>query len=294
MRQFSRTVAPDTKKAHTLIGLMKHFNWNKVVILSSTDPVWSETAQFLNNTLTSEKNEVLQPGAFESGKVNDATLTQIKRSGFRIVILMAFKGDTETVAEKAHENKMLDKGWAWILLEKRSSKILRLQGWLFIRPLLSLTSESAFAKNVSDYGKKYFNAITSPDKVDLTFSAALYDAIMLYAEVATNLLSEGKDLRGKTFGKEVTRALRSTTIQGIANTRVRLDSKGDRNEVSYEVMNYVNTGDDELDSVVVGKCTSANNQNCQYTETQKPLWPGNSTTPPADGGTASTHSFSFC
>ena len=113
--------------------------------------------------------------------------------------------------------------------------VTEMAGWLWLRPLLPSDGMQAFAEEVSYYAKSRFNFTVSADSVDLTYSIALHDAIMLYAHAATKVLSEGGDLHD---GRAVTAAVRSTTIKGVGGSVVALDQSGDRNE-SYEVMNYM-------------------------------------------------------
>ena len=108
------------------------------------------------------------------------------------------------------------------------------------------------------------------------FSAAMYDAVMLYAHAATRLLAEGGDLRN---GTAVAAAVRSTRFTGVAGTVVALDSSGDRIE-SYEVMNYVLESSGKMSSVAVGKYDSELQQYQKYERAV--VWPGNTSEVPPD------------
>ena len=94
--QFSRTVAPDTSKGPALVAFMQHYNWRNIAILSSTENVWIEASSGLSRQL--EADSVLKPAPFERGSVKDATLSEIQRSGFRIVLLLASEKDTQAVS----------------------------------------------------------------------------------------------------------------------------------------------------------------------------------------------------
>ena len=140
--------------------------------------------------------------------------------------------------------------------------------------LLSIPEE--FAKQVSGYSKSHFNLTVSPDSVDLPYSAALYDAIMLYAHATTKMISKGGNLHD---GEAVTAAVRSTTFTGVTGTVVALDSNGDRFE-SYEVMNYVLEEGDVMSSVAVGVY---NRTLQQYKAYERALvWSGGTTEVPVD------------
>ena len=184
--------------------------------------------------------------------------------------MLASDADTRVVASSAASNSMYT-GWAWLVLDA-----CPIAGWLYVQPLLPSDGMQAFAKQVSDYSKSRFNITITAESVDLTHSVALYEAIMLYAHAATKVLSEGGNLGD---GQMVTKALRTTTFEGLGKSVVALDNKGDRIE-SYEVMNYVLEADGQIGSLPVGMYNSTKKQYRAYN--WEVVWPGNTTTVPAD------------
>ena len=128
----------------------------------------------------------------------------------------------------------------------------------------------------STCGKCPPDLIVTPDSVDLAYSVALFDAIMLYAHGATKMMSEGGSLRN---GLAVTAALRNTSFTGVGGTTIALDNHGDRIE-SYEVLNYVLEAGDVMRSVAVGVYDCEVRQYRAYERVV--LWPGNTTNTPAD------------
>jgi ABC-type branched-subunit amino acid transport system substrate-binding protein len=217
--------------------------------------------------------EVLKPAAFEPGAFRDAAMSEIGRSGFRIVLVLSYDADAQTVASLGRRESMTT-GWAWLVLAEMLS-VPAMAGWLSFRPFLG-SGTKAFAKQVSDYSMSHFNISVRADSVDLAYSAALYDAIMLYAYSATKVLSEGGDLRD---GEAVTAALRNTTIEGVGGSAVALDSNGDRIQ-SYEVMNYVLEVGDVMGSVAVGIFNSTLREYKVYERAV--VWPGSTMEAPAD------------
>ena len=253
--QFSRTVGSETSKGPTLIALMRHSGWRKAVILMSTDDVWFQSGLQLAKQLHADGIQVLKPAAFEPGLFRDATLQEIKRSGIRIAILMAFDDDLIRVASRAALEGM-STAWAWIMIDYgcNDCSALLYMGWLYIRAFLPSEGMQGFAKQVSDYTRSSFNITISKDSVSLDFSAALHDAITLYAHAATKVLSVGGDLHD---GEAVTEAVRSVSFEGVGGGLVALDEHGDRIQ-SYEVMNYVVETDARVVGVPVGVYDSAN------------------------------------
>ena len=257
-------------------------------MLTSTEEVYFKSAFGLAKQLRADGMKVLKPAAQEPGEFTAESLTEVKRSGFRVVFLLSFPASTKSVASIAHKEGM-DTGYAWII-SYLVPPVPEMRGWLYMRPLLGSEGMQKFAEQVSNYSQLGFqpskaqcqdrndtnmygttcsqvlldceatgitwykpdqtNAQACPvtcaacvswdiptnaDLVDLTYSVALHDAIMLYAHAATKVLSEGGNLRD---GQAVTEAVRSTTFEGVGNRLVALDQHGDRIE-SYEVMSYV-------------------------------------------------------
>ena len=179
---------------------------------------------------------------------------------------MSYAPDLQTVVTSAKREGMM-KGWCWVVTEDW----FKTEGWLLVRPFcgLSLDEVGTFASKVSEYTKSYFNHTISADAVDLTYSAALSDAIMLYAHAVTKVLSKGGNL---SDGRAVTAAVRSTSFAGIGGRAVRLDKNGDRID-SYEVVNYVREEGDVTSSVGVGVFNGTLMEYEAYE--QAVVWPGN-------------------
>jgi hypothetical protein len=149
-------------------------------------------------------------------------------------------------------------------------------GWLFIESARLSEGTDTFARQVRDYSKSHFNISVRADSVDLTYSAALYDAIMLCAYAVTTVMLEGGDLQD---GEAVTAAIRNTSFVGVSGTTVSLDSHGDRIE-SYEVMNYVLEAGDVMSSVAVGVFNATLQEYSAYERAV--IWPGSRMEVPVD------------
>ena len=101
--------------------------------------------------------------AFEQGSFSVATLREIRRSGLRIVAVLAYEADTETVASLAQQEGMVA-GFAWVLPQSWSSPVSDLLGWLWVRALLGSDMQT-FAEQATyqlwqhiSYGSKLFMA----------------------------------------------------------------------------------------------------------------------------------------
>ena len=212
---FSRTVAPETSKGPALIALMGNYRWSSLIIISVTDLVYFESARGLKRLLDEAGLQVVTPAAFESGKFNEAKATEIRRSGIRIVFVLAWEEDIVAIAS-ANQGA----GWAWVSAELAGRGAEAMQGWLALVQFIPSVPEE-FAKQVSDYSKSHFNLTLNSDSVDLGYSAALHDAIMLYAHAVTKVMSDGGNLQD---GEAVTAAVRNTTFTGVGGTLVSLNT----------------------------------------------------------------------
>ena len=270
MSQFSRTVAPETSHGPTLIALVQHYKWQKVSMVTTTEGLWFQSGLGLTKQLQAAGIEVQKPSAFEPGQFQAAMLREMKRSGFRISMLLAYDIDMTVVADSATLEGMNGAGYAWILTEGLVARAPGdMEGWLYVQVFLPSVNMQAFAAQVTEYSHSRFGIpLSSAQDVDLTYSQTLYDAVMLYAHAATKVLSEGGDLRD---GQAVTAAARNTTFVGVGGSVVALDSRGDRIE-SYEMMNYVLDSDGAMGSVAVGVFNSTVEEYVAYS--QAVLWPG--------------------
>ena len=277
MSQFSRTVAPETSHGPTLIAMMRHYKWQKVSMVSTTEGLWFESALGLTKQLQAAGIEVQKPSAFEPGQFQAVMLREMKRSGFRISMLLAYDIDMTVVADSATLEGMNGAGYAWILTEGLVARAPGdMEGWLYVQVFLPSVNMQAFAEQVTEYSHSRFGIpLSSAQDVDLTYSQTLYDAVMLYAHAATKVLSEGGDLRD---GQAVTAAARNTTFVGVGGSVVALDSRGDR--IEYEMMNYVVEANGQMGSVRVGVYNRALQQ---YEASERAVvWPGGTTVVPKD------------
>ena len=275
--QFFRTISPETSKGPALIAFVQHFHWKRVVMSTSSDEWAFHSGLGLTSQLETAGIKVFKLPAFEPRSFKAATLTStLLKSNYRIVVFMADPPETAAVSEFAAKQGMAS-GWAWVHPHLnhpyRDQRGLyrhlgrQMQGWIYLRPLLPSHGMQAFAGQVSSYTKSRFNITISADSVDLTYSTALYDAIMLYAHAATKVLSEGGDLYNS---QAVTAAMMNTTFEGVGGRTVALDSHGDRIE-SYEVMNYVLKEGNVMSSVAVGMFSAGQ----KYEAYERAVvWPG--------------------
>ena len=77
LKQFSRTLAPDTSKGPALIAFMQHNKWKRIAMLSSTESLWFETRLGLAKQLEAARIEVFKPEAFVPGNIRETMLSSI-------------------------------------------------------------------------------------------------------------------------------------------------------------------------------------------------------------------------
>ena len=60
--------------------VVRHYNWRKVALISSTDEPWLPAALGFTKQLEAAKIEVLMPAAFEPGSFKADTLKKVRDS----------------------------------------------------------------------------------------------------------------------------------------------------------------------------------------------------------------------
>ena len=275
--QFSRTVAPQSDSSPALIRVMAHFVWKSVTILTSSEAVWFESGLRITQRLEAGGRMKVRTSNFkdEAGS-KKAQLREIKHSGYRIVILLAYTADILAIASLAEQDGM-SAGYAWLLVEGSSTVSKAQLGWLYLTNFFQVDKRREFHSRVKDYDTMVrFNlSVDAKAPVD-EFAAPLYDAIELYARAATKVLSDGGDV---VDGTAVTAALRNTSFVGVEGVAVDIDGHGDRLG-SYIAMSYVRGADGEVASVRVGVF---NHTLQQYSAIINDLvWPGESLDVPDD------------
>ena len=102
---FSRTVAPETEKAQTVVELMRQYvvcyasvchqksyicryDWKKAAMTTNSEKIYLQTGSKLTKELRHVGVEILKTPAFEPGQFKPKMLSQIRHSGIRIVILL--------------------------------------------------------------------------------------------------------------------------------------------------------------------------------------------------------------
>ena len=129
---FSRTVAPETSKGPAFAALMRQHKWSKAVLLSSTDSVWFESGLSLTRQLQAAGLTVFKPAAFQPDTFNAVVLREVKHSGIRFIVLLAYGDDTTTVARVANKEEMNGAGYAWLRSEEMVGASTDLIGWLAV------------------------------------------------------------------------------------------------------------------------------------------------------------------
>ena len=87
---------------------MRRVDMSKVVVLTSTETLWLQRGLELTATLQAAGVQVLRPAAFEPGLdvyAQETTLSHIKRSGYRCVMLIAYDAEVHALASTAQHQK---------------------------------------------------------------------------------------------------------------------------------------------------------------------------------------------
>ena len=90
---------------------VRHYLWTRAAILTSSEPVWLEGGSGLATQLEDAGIMVLKLASFSTGIFKVSALSEIKHSGLRVVVFMAYSDDA--IVKHIHQEDMT-RGFAWL------------------------------------------------------------------------------------------------------------------------------------------------------------------------------------
>ena len=156
-------------------------------MLTDTYALSLESGAEIAERMSTAGMKIFYPIPYEQGRFNTEKLAEIRRSGYRIVILVDDSNwyPHDNVVATEAQNAGLTRRWAWIQADavQPADASADRQGWLYLRAQQPSEGMQTFAELVSEYTKSSFNINVSVDHVDLDYSVALHDAIMVQMRV---------------------------------------------------------------------------------------------------------------
>ncbi|XP_077978153.1 atrial natriuretic peptide receptor 1-like [Glandiceps talaboti] len=242
-----RTLGPFSKLGLFLLNIMEGYQWNRVVVISSTFLLFGDASKAIVKTFNANNVTV----AYYAEYKNNPTVNRIRtilektKSEGRIVIICAPKLDRRVLMLEAYDMGMTNGEYVFYTVEmlpesdvisaqetylgndERDEEARQAFEAVFHMSLASLTAESVdgftveVARRLQD---KPWN-MTLPDGTKGNkYSAFLYDAILLYILALNETVAKGDDYRD---GEVMLQAMSGKFFKGMTGN-VLIDEFGDR------------------------------------------------------------------
>ncbi|XP_048508953.1 guanylate cyclase 32E isoform X2 [Athalia rosae] len=205
---FARTLPPTSKISKSVVALLRAFSWTKVVVVCETRPAWSEK---LKDYLQNYGITVM-----DTFTVND--YIPIFESKLDDIVTATFSKTRDYIDPYLPDRNMSQD----VKFGFRS--VLKLTPTHIINPNFKKVCEHIKKYSVEPpfcvpYHSEIFKTIAMPIQ-----AAHLYDAVMIYARAATELLAEGEDPRN---GSAILNKIRNRSYHSVQGYDVFIDENGD-------------------------------------------------------------------
>ncbi|XP_031557000.1 glutamate receptor ionotropic, NMDA 1-like [Actinia tenebrosa] len=253
---FLRTVPPYSEQADVWVGILSHFKWNKVILLTSNDQ--DSRAIVTRFTMIAEKNNIKieKTVMFPMGLTNVTSyLTKVRSSQSRVILFSASGSDAAVVYRYASSLSMLDKGFIWIVTQQAMSGTAKPkvpQGVLGIELAYGDSEETQIKDAVQVAGITLERLVKSGKNISMPPKSC--------SETAT-----------WQSGVDVFKELINTTLPKGLTGEVSFNSIGDRKNTKYNILNK-NTQNSNL---TVGQFLDG-----QVSINESIVWPGLQNTMP--------------
>lgn len=263
---FLRTVPSYSDQAYVWLGLLRHFRWNKVILLTSNDQDSRMIATKFTGLAERNKIKIEKTILFQTGCVNATSqLVKLIKMQSQVILFSASEEDATVVYQNAFQLGITRRGYVWLVTEQSFTGTARNE-----------LPQGAVGMRLS-YGNNE--------------SAQVQDAVSLVAKAINRLLAANRSLTPPTSscketsqwhsGQFLFHELVNTTLENGRTGKLLLNGNGDRINSVYQILNLKSRDDKEL--TVVGEYRDG-----QVSINEAISWPGGGTERP-EGFLISTH-----
>ncbi|XP_054159620.1 guanylate cyclase 32E-like [Oppia nitens] len=252
---FARTLPPSSKISKSVISLLKHFSWNKISLVVSDTPPDRQVEESLISMCQTYGviiiNKFYLPGEYLSK--NNATIKTIIEKSYkktRVYVLLSETYALVDFARVMQERQLLDTG-KYVIISVEEEEVydpnktmqyisrefeshLEKLDPLPFRAVYMITPTAPINQNYSHFKTEVnqrnqrppFNIPAHPFiTVQVPIYAGLaYDAVMIYANALTHVLSMGGSVLN---GTAILEAIKRKSYKSILGFEVMMDEKGD-------------------------------------------------------------------
>jgi len=246
---FVRTVGDWNQFDRAFTALLRHFQWEKVAIITTTQSVWQLTAQRVFNAITANGSDVVSFVSTDAGTGESSTggrlsiLQSLKERNAKIILLFAYDGDTRDILLTADSLGMASEGYAWITAETTYEAWKASAGWmpedgrdeearLIMQGLVTLSNYLPSGPVIDEFYASVRRELNETfgrpigDDIEVNNHAMLmYDAVYMYAYALDYALKNNMDYRD---GLALIHFMTNNTFNSKLTGTVRLNQRGDR------------------------------------------------------------------
>ena len=110
---FARTVSSYISQGPALASTMRQLKWQHCAMLTSTSELYFQTSASWSQHFWKESIEVMLQ-SFKAGLFQQQALDEVRKSGLRVVVVLADRRDTGNIAVTAAKLEMTRAGWGWL------------------------------------------------------------------------------------------------------------------------------------------------------------------------------------
>ncbi|XP_077996445.1 atrial natriuretic peptide receptor 1-like [Glandiceps talaboti] len=295
----ARTFGPFSRMAEFFLMIFSKYNWDRVVLLSSTELLWDDACQTFVRVFEDTNVTVAYYGQYTtltSKKLNNLFLN-VEEEG-RIVIMCVPRIDRRKIMLRAYDRGMCDGSYVFYTVDMlpvddikdllstfpgndgRDEDVLKAFEAVF-QVSLSERAKETRAEFRDDVLTKLNESPWNSTTYDVTptaprgsrFAGFLHDAVLLYSLAINTTLAAGFNIRN---GVNVINRIKNTYYQGMTG-KVYIDETGDRSP-DFEVTDLqVNGYMEKISELVNTEGSSTASQTVRTTtvffELKDPRWP---------------------
>ncbi|XP_070573690.1 glutamate receptor ionotropic, NMDA 1-like [Ptychodera flava] len=256
---FLRTVPPYSHQAHVWADILRFYEWERVVTITSSDQdgravlsAFKQQEEDSDGEIKIEESLVYKPGGGDKNNMTELLL-KTNEVHSRVFLLYANEEDAIEVYRAAKKLNMTDSGNVWLVTEQ------------------AITGRALQEAPTGIVGLRLANGTNELAHIQDSIQIISKALTELYASTKQNISKPPSNCRGTEkfwkSGPQFYKYLLNASLQNGATGRVEFDQNGDRISSQYEIVNIIDKED-----IVVGTWPGPKDRPLRL---ERPIvWPG--------------------
>ncbi|KAG0433535.1 hypothetical protein HPB47_019840, partial [Ixodes persulcatus] len=281
-RTFARTLPPLSKVSKSVMSLLRYYKWDQVTLVVS-DRADNRLISEVLSGLAREHNVTVQHTYYVPDNYRDDVNGTVKKivhdshASTRVYVMLAETGVLVDFVRFMHDEHLLEGGEYVVISVEEEDIYDKSNKYQYMKKEAEFGRSEAFAhaqyrqqrhrRGMTDQYQKFSDAVLRyaetqplciPMHTELKFKVPIYagmtyDAVMLWARAATEVLRENGTINnGTAIGEKIRKSLYRSAL----GFDIRVDENGDA-EGNYTVLAFSKPDDEQL--TPVGRFTLAEN-----------------------------------